>query len=114
MRYRVETLKTNIYLFSGVVASSDVYRYKEQSSAYTEPENVTVVDQTWTNPGGRLNYLYKVEPDGELTVPPLGMRSAVALGGEFRSILLLIAIVANLHSQIRVPILIPIPPISFP
>ena len=69
------------------MASSDVYRYKEQSSLYTEPENVTVVDQTWTNPGGRLNYLYKVEPDGELTIPPLGMRSAVALGGEFRLIL---------------------------
>ena len=74
---------------------------------------MTVVDQTWTNPGGRLNYLYKVEPDGELTVPPLGMRSAVALGGEFYSVLQSIGVMAYLHSQIRIPILIPIPPIPF-
>ena len=81
--------------------SSDVYRYKEQSSLYTEAENVTVVDNTWRTPGGRLNYLYKVQPHGELTVPPLGMRSAVALGGEFRLILQSIAVSQGSHLHWR-------------
>ena len=80
----IESLTTNFRLIFklGVVTSEDVYMYHVQKSAYTEPENVTVVDNTWRNPGGRLDYLYKVSPNNNLTVPPLGMRSAVALGGE--------------------------------
>ncbi len=57
--------------------------HRAHKTLYTEPENVTVVDRQWIN--FAVNYLYRVAPpDGRLVVPPLGMRSAVALGGTYR------------------------------
>lgn len=61
------------------VRSSLEFGYFQQCGLYVEPDNVTKPGYSWTT--DRLSpypYLYQL-PSG--TAPPLGLRSAVPLGG---------------------------------
>ena len=64
----------------GVVTSEDQFVWRSQPCSYLEPENVSRVKNAWvvTN---KFNYLHKKNKDGKLGAPPIGMRSAVPLGG---------------------------------
>ena len=62
-----------------VVSTSFQFGYYQQCSQYVEPENVTTPGYSWvTSRLSPFSYLYQL-PSG--TAPPLGMRSAVPLGG---------------------------------
>ena len=57
----------------GVVTSDDKFTWKEQPRWYLEPENVTVVGDSWFLLN-KFNYLYQLKSDGTSTVPPIGIK----------------------------------------
>ena len=76
----INTLESLQFKHKGIVKSEDQFVWKSQPCAYLEPENVTVVKNAWIVTK-KFNYLYKRNMDGKLEAPPIGMRSAVPLGG---------------------------------
>ena len=57
----------------GVVTSDDWFIWKQQPCRYLEPENVTVVGDTWFLLNN-FNYLYQLKSDGTTSVPPIGKK----------------------------------------
>lgn len=67
----------------GIVSSKDFYQYMVIPSSYLEAENVTVVRNSWALKV-EFKYLFQINfTQGAFQTPPLGMRSAVPLGGKF-------------------------------
>ncbi|KAK6180933.1 hypothetical protein SNE40_008897 [Patella caerulea] len=67
-------------LNQGTVRSEDQYTWLVQPCSYLEAENVSAPYQTWSSPTF-VNYRYQVCGDNCTIPPPIGVRSAVPLGG---------------------------------
>lgn len=75
-----DTLEKIKFLNGPSVVTSDMkFSFLQQCALYVEPENATKPVHGWVTPRySPVKYLYQA-PRG--TPPPLGMRSAVPLGG---------------------------------
>ncbi|KAK6191696.1 hypothetical protein SNE40_003314 [Patella caerulea] len=67
-------------LNKGTVHSQDEYVWMEQDCIYLEPENITAPFESWTLQH-KFNYRYQKCGENCTTPPPIGIRSAVPLGG---------------------------------
>ena len=69
-----EALSAISFLNGGKVKATDTFERYTQCNGFTESYT------SWTT-GGIRDYLYQTTPNGSASTPPIGMRSAVPLGG---------------------------------